>query len=108
VNADIVLILTTVPTAEAGETIARALVEERLAACVNVLAPMTSTYHWRGTVARDEERQLIIKTVRHVVPAVQARVAALHTYEVPELLVVPVAGGGASYLEWVRAETGAE
>jgi periplasmic divalent cation tolerance protein len=106
VNADIVLVLTTVATLEAAETIGRTLVEERLAACVNVLAPMISIYRWHGAVERDEERQLVIKTTRQQAAAVQARVAALHPYELPELLVVPVAGGGDAYLQWVKAETG--
>ena len=103
---DVVLVLTTVPDAPTGETIARALVEERLAACVNALAPMTSVYRWNGAVTRDEERQLIVKTTRERVAEVEARIAALHPYELPELLVVAAEGGSERYLGWVRAETG--
>jgi periplasmic divalent cation tolerance protein len=106
VNPDIVLVLTTVPSSEAGETIGRALVEERLAACVNVLAPMVSIYRWRGAVERDEERQVVIKTTRQHAAEVQTRVAALHSYELPEFLVLPVEGGSDTYLDWVRSETG--
>jgi periplasmic divalent cation tolerance protein len=101
---DVVLILTTVPVGEGGETIARALVDERLAACVNVHAPMTSFYRWHGAVQRDVERQLVIKTTRDRVSAIQARLASLHAYELPEFVVLPVADGSAAYLDWVRTE----
>jgi periplasmic divalent cation tolerance protein len=103
--SDCVLILTTVADTAAGARIARTLVEERLAACVNVHGPMTSSYRWKGTVAVDEERQLVIKTTSARVPAVRARLSALHTYELPEFLVVPVAEGSDAYLAWVRAES---
>ena len=78
---DVVVVLTTVPAGGKGEEIAQALVDERLAACVNILAPMTSIYRWRGAVERDTEQQLIIKTSSGRVAAVQARLAALHPYE---------------------------
>jgi periplasmic divalent cation tolerance protein len=99
---DAVVVLSTVPSEEAGETIARTLVEERLAACVNVLPPMTSFYRWRGAIERDTERQLVIKTTRARVPALQARMAALHPYELPEFLVLAVADGGEAYLRWIE------
>jgi periplasmic divalent cation tolerance protein len=102
---DVVVVLTTVPTGDKGQEIAQTLVEERLAACVNVLAPMTSTYRWRGAVERESEHQMIIKTTRNRVPAVQTRLAALHPYELPEFLVLPVAAGGKEYLEWIGTET---
>jgi periplasmic divalent cation tolerance protein len=100
----VVLVLTTVPTTQVGEAIADALVGERLAACVNVLAPMTSTYRWQGAVERDVEHQLLIKTTSERVAAVEARVRQLHTYELPEFIVLP-AGGGADYLAWVAGST---
>ena len=102
---DVVLILTTVPVGERGEQIAKALVEERLAACVNLLAPMISFYRWKGTVERDTEQQLVIKTTRDRVDAVRLRVAALHSYELPEFVVLPVSDGSTGYLDWVRTET---
>jgi periplasmic divalent cation tolerance protein len=105
---DVVVVLTTVPAGSKGEEIAQALVEERLAACVNVLAPMTSIYRWRGAVERDTEQQLIIKTNRNRVPALQARLAALHPYELPELVVLAVADGSAAYFEWVADATSEE
>jgi periplasmic divalent cation tolerance protein len=102
---DIVLILTTVPARDQGEAIARALVEETLAACVNILPPMTSIYRWRGAVERESECQIVIKTTRGRIAAIQARVKALHSYDLPEFIVLPVVDGSEGYLEWVRAET---
>ena len=100
-----VLIFTTVPVGDLGETIARVLVEEHLAACVNLHAPMTSFYRWEGKVERDVERQVVIKTTRERVQAVQARLADLHTYELPEFVVVSISGGSDAYLDWIRNET---
>ena len=102
---DVVVVLTTVPAGGKGEEIAQALVEERLAACVNILAPMTSIYRWRGAVERDTEQQLIIKTSSARVAAVQARLAALHPYDVPEFLVLSVTDSSSAYFEWVVNET---
>jgi periplasmic divalent cation tolerance protein len=98
---DIVLVLTTVPDDDRGETIARTLVEDRLAACVNVGAPMVSFYRWRGAVERDTERQLVIKTTRTRVAAVEARLRELHSYELAEFMVLPVSEGSEAYLGWV-------
>jgi periplasmic divalent cation tolerance protein len=102
---DIVLVLTTVPAGDGGEAIARALVDERLAACVNVLGPMTSFYRWHGAVERADERQLIIKTTRGRIAAIQARLVELHSYELPEFVVLPVSDGGPAYLDWLRSGT---
>ena len=105
---DVVVVLTTVPTGSKGDEIGRTLVEERLAACVNVLAPMTSIYRWRGAVERESEQQLIIKTTRTRVPALQARLAALHPYELPEFVVVAGADSSAPYLDWIVESTSEE
>lgn len=102
-----VIVLTTMP-ADPGDGkldaigLARTLVEEGLAACVNVLPPMESVYRWLGSVHQDAERQLVIKTRAECVEALQARVKTLHPYEVPEFVVLPVGAGSPSYLEWVR------
>jgi len=103
--SDTVLILTTVPSIDLGEQIGRALVEAGLAACVNVGQPMVSIYRWKGELQRDEECQIVIKTVRGRIDDVQARVSALHPYDLPELLVLPVEGGDPAYLAWVAAES---
>jgi periplasmic divalent cation tolerance protein len=99
--AEFVLIFTTMPDDERADALARTLVDERLSACVNVHAPMTSTYRWKGAVEREPERQLVIKTTRERVPDLETRLRALHPYEVPEFLVVAVDGGSAAYLDWV-------
>ncbi len=101
---DVVLVLTTVPIGEPGEAIARALVDERLAACVNLHAPMTSFYRWNGAVERDEERQVVIKTTSGHVASLRERLLRLHTYELPEFVVIAVADGTPEYLDWIRAE----
>ena len=93
------------PVDARGEAIARALVDERLAACVNLHAPMTALYRWQGDVEREVERQLVIKTTRERVPALQTRLMELHPYELPELVVVPITDGTTAYLDWVRNET---
>lgn len=102
---DVVLILTTVPAGARAESMARSLVDERLAACVNVLSSMTSFYRWQGKIEQEEERQVVIKTTRDRVAAVQTRLRDLHAYEVPEFLVLPVSDGSTGYLDWVRNET---
>lgn len=112
-SSDIVIVLTTVPDRQSegepvGEALARALVEEGLAACVNVLPSMISTYRWKGAIERDVERQVVIKTMRDRVPAIQARLGELHPYELPEFLVVSIAGGGEGYLNWIRRGVGTE
>ena len=101
---EVVIILTAVPDGDLGDTIARRLIEQRMAACVNVGAPMTSFYRWRGVVEREAERQVIIKTTRAHVPAVQACIAELHSYELPEFVVLAVADGSTAYLDWVQGE----
>ena len=103
--AEFVLILTTMPDDERADALARTLVDERLAACVNVLSTMTSFYRWQGTIEQEEERQIVIKTTRDRVAAVQTRLRDLHAYEVPEFLVLPVSDGSTGYLDWVRNET---
>jgi periplasmic divalent cation tolerance protein len=101
----VVLVLTTVPSDALGEEIANALVGERLAACVNISAPMTSIYQWKGNVERETERQLVIKTTVDRVKAVEQRIKELHSYELPECLVIEVAGGSDAYLLWVATES---
>ncbi len=105
--ADVVIVLTTLSAAADAGALATTLVGERLAACVNVLAPMTSFYRWQGNVERDEERQVIIKTTRAVLDRLEARVRALHPYDTPEFLVLDVDGGGDAYLRWVAESAAA-
>ena len=104
---DVVLVLSTAPAApgdDTAEQIARTLIDERLAACVNVHAPMVSIYRWKGAVERDSERQLVIKTTRNALPTLEKRLRELHPYELPEIIVVAASGGSAVYLEWVAQQ----
>jgi periplasmic divalent cation tolerance protein len=102
---DIVIVLSTAPADDRAEQWARQLVDERLAACINVQAPMVSVYRWKGQVERDTERQLVIKTTSDRLPALEARLKELHAYDLPEFVVVAVEQGSAAYLQWVREST---
>jgi periplasmic divalent cation tolerance protein len=98
-----VIVLTTLDARTDAAAFARVLVDERLAACVNVLPPMTSIYRWKGAVEEDREQQLLIKTTSDRVAALEARFHELHPYEVPEFLVLAVSAGSPAYLEWLGA-----
>lgn len=102
---DCVVVWTTVGCSADCRGMASILVNERLAACVNVLAEMESIYRWKGQVEADHERQLIMKTTSDRVPALRARVLELHDYDVPEFLVTPIVGGSEAYLDWIRDST---
>lgn len=103
---DALLVLTTWPANADPATFATTLVEERLAACVNVLPEMDSIYRWQGRVDTARERQVFIKTTRAQLEAIKLRIQVLHPYEVPELLALPVVGGGEAYLTWLAESTG--
>ena len=96
-----VVAFSTVGTAEDAERIARALVERRLAACVNVVPGVVSVYRWKGEVCRDEELLLVIKTRAERLPALREALVALHPYEVPELVALPIESGHPPYLDWL-------
>ena len=95
-----VVVLTTLGIVTNAVELARTLVDEGLAACVNVLPPMQSVYRWKGAVEVDTEQQLVIKTTSARVAALEARLRALHPYELPEFLVL-TADGSARYLQWI-------
>jgi len=99
--------LTTAPSAEAAKRLVRTLVERRLIACGTVIPAAISTYWWQGAVTEEEEVVVILKTTTARWAALAAALPALHPYEVPELVALPVVGGYRPYLEWLRAETGA-
>ena len=98
------IVLTTLGDTDA-RALARTLVEERLAACVNIHGPMVSFYRWKGIVERDAERQVVIKTTRENLTALRARLSELHSYELPEFLVLTVEDGSDEYLKWVVEQT---
>jgi periplasmic divalent cation tolerance protein len=96
-----VIVLTTLGSSADATAFARALVETRLAACVNVLPPMTSIYRWKGGIEEDVEQQLLIKTTADRVAALQARFNEVHPYEVAEFLVIPISEGSPAYVRWL-------
>jgi periplasmic divalent cation tolerance protein len=102
-SASVAICLTTCPDETIATRIADALVGEELAACVNQLPGVISTYRWQGALQCDHEVLLVIKTLEPQIEAVQRRVAALHPYELPEFVVLPVSTGSERYLDWIRA-----
>jgi periplasmic divalent cation tolerance protein len=105
-GGDVVVVLVACPDAETALSISRALVEEGLAACVSATADVRSIYRWRGAIEEADERLLVVKARADRLEALAARVVALHPYEVPELLALPVARGLGPYLAWLRADGG--
>ncbi|MBW4026687.1 MAG: divalent-cation tolerance protein CutA [Acidobacteria bacterium] len=103
---DIRLVLTTAETLEDGRRIAAALVERRLAACVNIMGAVNSIYRWRDKVEHAEEVLLLIKTGFHQLEKLEEAFGELHPYEVPELLVLGPESGGERYLNWLRESLG--
>ncbi len=96
-------VITTGPRADM-DSIARELVEERLAACVQVAGPVHSTYRWKGKIEEAQEFMAIVKTSQELYPRVEEAIRRLHSYEVPEILAVPVTAGNPGYLAWLDAE----
>jgi periplasmic divalent cation tolerance protein len=102
---DCIIVLVTVGSADEGERIAETLVGEQLVACVNVIGPIRSIYRWEGHVQRDDEHLLVMKTRTALFDAVAARVCALHSYQTPEVIALPITAGSAGYLAWLTAAT---
>lgn len=101
---DKVVVLSTCGSMEEAERIARTLIEQHLAACVNVLPGVRSFYRWKGEIESAAEHLLVIKTTRDVFPSLTAALERLHSYETPEVLALPVVDGAANYLNWIDAE----
>jgi len=102
---DLVIVLSTLPADDRAAPLARALVEERLCACVNLIPGLTSVFRWQGALDQADETLAVIKTTRDRLDALTARLTALHPYDLPEVIAVPLAGGHPPYLAWVAAET---
>ncbi|MFQ5816572.1 MAG: divalent-cation tolerance protein CutA [Terriglobia bacterium] len=100
---DKVVVLVTCGDADEAATIARALVGERLAACVNISQPIRSIYRWQGKLADDQEVLLVIKTVRSLFDRVRRTVEKLHSYQVPEVVCLPIIDAAPNYLNWLTA-----
>jgi periplasmic divalent cation tolerance protein len=99
------LVLTNVPDRAVAEKLAELLVERRLAACVNILAPCRSVYRWKDAVQHDEEHPMLIKTTQERYAALEQALREGHPYELPEIIAVPIERGLPAYLDWVAAET---
>jgi len=105
---DKVVVFVTCSSAEEAGRIARALVEERLAACVNVSSPIRSVYRWQGKLTDDEEVLLVIKTTRELFDPLRRAVEKLHSYQVPEVVCLPMIDASPNYLNWLTASVRAE
>ncbi len=99
------IVITNAPDRDVALKIARALIERKLAACVNILAECTSVYRWQGKLETATEVPLLIKTRAAIYPELEAAIRSLHPYELPEIVAVPIERGLPDYLEWVNAET---
>ncbi len=99
------LVLSTIDSKEVAEQIAHHVVEERLAACVNIISDITSVYKWKGALERATESLMVIKTTRERLPQLIERIKELHTYELPEVIALPIEDGHPPYLEWIVPET---
>ncbi|MGY4014681.1 divalent-cation tolerance protein CutA [Aeromonas molluscorum] len=102
---DAMLLLCTCPSQASADLISEQLLERRLAACINQLAPVRSVYRWQGKIERASEIQLIIKSRISLFADIEQRILALHPYETPELLMLPITGGHTPYLAWLMEET---
>lgn len=102
---NVLIVLMTAPNRKEATRIARSLVMERLAACVNIVPEVTSIFHWEGRVQKGREVLLILKTTSRRYPALEKTIRSIHSYQVPEIVAVPVERGLDQYLEWVREET---
>lgn len=104
-NAGLVLIFSTAGSPEEADRIATALVAEQLAACVNIVDNIRSTYRWQGEIQSAAESLMVIKTREVLLPMIESRLGELHSYEVPELVAVPIESGARPYLDWLLAST---
>ncbi len=97
------LVITTTESSQDAERLASLLVERELAACVQILPPMTSVYRWQGKIEKATEALLFIKTTREAYPALETAIHENHSYETPEIIALPVEAGSSSYLNWLNA-----
>jgi periplasmic divalent cation tolerance protein len=101
---EFIVVLVTVGSSAEGDRLARALVDERFAACVNRIQSIRSVYRWQGKVEENEEELLIIKSTRNLFAGLERRVRELHSYSVPEIVALPIVEGSQGYLEWLREQ----
>lgn len=101
-DTEFVQIVMTTDQKDQAEAIARALVERRLAACVQIVGPIVSIYRWQGAIETAQEWQCQIKSRRDLFDAIEEAIKSMHSYEVPEIIMLPIAGGHANYLHWLK------
>ena len=101
-SSETLVVLCTLPDQEIAARIAGLLVEEQLAACVNIIPGLVSVYRWEGSVQQDNEVLLLIKTVAAIYPQLEQRIRAMHPYELPEIIAVPLQTGQADYIQWIN------
>jgi len=104
-NYDCIVIFVTVPNKEEAEKISSALIEQELIACANILPGVSSVFKWKGEICREQEIMLIIKSIPEKFESIASRIKELHSYEVPEIIALPVVNGSKDYLDWVREST---
>ncbi len=102
---DEIVIFITTSSAEEGESIGRYLVENKLAACANILSPVTSIFEWEGKISREQESLIILKSRRNLFDRLTEEVKKLHRYSVPEIIALPLVAGSSDYLQWIRKNT---
>jgi periplasmic divalent cation tolerance protein len=98
-------VVTTIDSREAADTLASAAVEARVAACAQIVGPITSTYHWQGRIETASEWQILFKTTTERYAALEATIKAAHPYDVPEIVCTPIVAGHPAYLDWITTET---
>jgi periplasmic divalent cation tolerance protein len=103
--ANVLVVITNLPDRATAEKLADSLIGQRVAACVNILAPCRSVYRWKGAVQHDEEHPMLIKTTSERYPALEAAIRAGHPYDLPEIVAIPAGRGLPAYLDWVESET---
>lgn len=104
-NVQEVVVLITAPNEEEASTLAKAVVGARLAACVNIVRSVRSIYRWKGAIEDDQEVLMVVKTRRNRISQLTAKVKQLHSYDVPEVIALPIIGGSQDYIQWLHEST---
>ncbi|CAM3493549.1 divalent-cation tolerance protein CutA [Shewanella violacea] len=99
---EFMLVMTTCPTQESATQLANALVEENIAACIQISSPVTSVYRWEGNICQEQEFSLQIKCLSKNYQTLEAKIQELHPYQVPEIITLAITGGLPAYLDWIR------
>jgi periplasmic divalent cation tolerance protein len=102
---DEIVVLITTPSKEEGEKIGRTLVEKKLAACANILSPISSIFAWQGKICHEQESLMILKTRKNCFPQLAEEVKRGHSYSVPEIIALPIVEGSLDYLNWIQENT---